>query len=74
MGAGVAGASTSAKTVLSRIGRIDDHLDRHFKATLAAQNLSFYAFKLLATLRRTGPPYRLTPTEALAHPPRRLRR
>lgn len=54
---------TADKAVLSRIGRIDDHLDRHFKATLAAEDLSFYAFKLLSTLRRSGPPYRLTPSE-----------
>ena len=54
---------TSAKKVLSRIGRISDYLDRQFKATLADHELTFYAFKLLAVLRRTGPPYRLTPTE-----------
>jgi DNA-binding MarR family transcriptional regulator len=54
---------TSAKKVLSRIGRISDQLDRQFKATLAAHDLSLYAFKLMAALRRSGPPYRLTPTE-----------
>lgn len=54
---------TSAKAVLSRIGRISDQLDKQFKATLAAHELSFYAFKLLAALRRSGPPYRLTATE-----------
>jgi DNA-binding MarR family transcriptional regulator len=53
----------SAMGVVNRIGRIDDHLDRRFKATLAAHDLSYYAFKLLATLRRGGSPYRMTPTE-----------
>jgi DNA-binding MarR family transcriptional regulator len=53
----------SAMAVVNRIGRIDDHLDRRFKATLSAHDLSYYAFKLLSTLRRGGPPYRMTPTE-----------
>jgi len=53
----------SAMGVVNRIGRIDDHLDRRFKVTLAAHELSYYAFKLLSTLRRGGPPYRMTPTE-----------
>ena len=54
---------TSAKRVLARIGRISDHLDRQFKVTLTAHELSYYGFKLLAALRRAGPPFRLTPTE-----------
>ena len=53
----------AAKRVLNRVGRISSHLDRRVKETLAAHDLSYYAFKLLATLRRAGPPYRLTPTE-----------
>jgi DNA-binding MarR family transcriptional regulator len=52
-----------AKKVINRVGRISVQFDRRFKATLAGQDLSYYAFKLLATLRRAGPPYRLTPTE-----------
>lgn len=52
-----------AKKVINRVGRISDQFDRRFKATLAGQDLSYYAFKLLATLRRAGPPYQLTPTE-----------
>lgn len=52
-----------AKKVINRVGRISVQFDRRFKATLAAQDLSYYAFKLLATLRRSGPPYRLTPTD-----------
>ena len=53
----------SAMGVVNRIGRIESHLDRRFKATLSTHNLSYYAFKLLSTLRRGGPPYRMTPTE-----------
>src|SRR5918998_406588 len=53
----------AAKRVLNRVGRISSQLDRRVKVTLAAHDLSYYAFKLLATLRRAGPPYRLTPTE-----------
>lgn len=53
----------AAKRVVNRIGRISFQLDRRFTATLAAQELSYYAFKLLATLRRAGPPYRLSASE-----------
>lgn len=52
-----------AKRVINRVGRISVQFDRRFKATLAAQDMSYYAFKLLATLRRAGPPYRMTPTD-----------
>jgi DNA-binding MarR family transcriptional regulator len=52
-----------AKKVINRVGRVSVQFDRRFKATLAGQDLSYYAFKLLATLRRAGPPYQLTPTE-----------
>ncbi len=53
----------SAMGVVNRIGRVENHLDRRFKATLSAHDLSYYAFKLLSTLRRGGPPYRMTPTD-----------
>src|SRR5262245_14086682 len=55
--------NTSTKAVLSRIGRIADDLDRRFKTTLAAHQLTNYGFKLLSVLRRAGPPYHQTATE-----------
>jgi DNA-binding MarR family transcriptional regulator len=53
----------SAAGVINRIDRISGFFDRRFKATLVGQNLSYYGFKLLSHLRRSGPPYRLTPTD-----------
>ncbi len=52
----------SAAAIVNRIDRISDAFDRRFKATLGFQGLGYSAFKLLTTLRRSGPPYRLTPT------------
>jgi DNA-binding MarR family transcriptional regulator len=53
----------SAAGVINRIDRISGFCDRQFKSTIAGQNLSYYGFKLLSHLRRSGPPYRLTPTD-----------
>ena len=39
------------------------HLERRVEAALAPFGLSGWAFDVLATLRRQGPPFRLTPTE-----------
>ncbi len=38
-------------------------LERRVSRALAPLDLSLWAFDVLATLRRQGPPYRLTPTE-----------
>lgn len=53
----------SSMEIFGRIARVQKHLER-----LRAEALTLYGFKegefdVLATLRRSGEPYRLTPTE-----------
>jgi DNA-binding MarR family transcriptional regulator len=52
----------SAMAVLGRIERLAALLDEAFGPTLAAYGLARGDFDVLATLRRSGKPYRLTPT------------
>lgn len=52
----------SAMAVLARIERLATLLDEQFAPTLARYGLTRGDFDLLATLRRSGKPYRLTPT------------
>lgn len=47
--------------VLSRVSRLAIHLDRARRAAFAAHELESWEFDVLATLRRSGPPYRLAP-------------
>jgi len=47
--------------VLSRVSRLAIHLDRARRAAFAAHTLESWEFDVLATLRRSGPPYRLAP-------------
>ncbi len=47
--------------VLSRVTRLARHLDRHRAGAFAAHDLETWEFDVLAALRRSGPPYRLTP-------------
>ncbi|MAT05390.1 MAG: MarR family transcriptional regulator [Acidimicrobiaceae bacterium] len=49
--------------VLTRIRRIARLLDRHRTRLLTELGTDSSTLDLLATLRRAGPPYRLTPTE-----------
>jgi DNA-binding MarR family transcriptional regulator len=51
--------------VLSRISRLARHLDRLRANAFSAHNLESWEFDVLAALRRTGPPYRLSPGQLL---------
>lgn len=46
--------------VVGRIQRASRLLDRELRAHFATYDLQLWEFDVLATLRRTGPPYRLT--------------
>lgn len=48
---------------IGRINRCAALLERRLEAGFAAFDLSFWEFDMLATLRRAGAPYRLSPTE-----------
>jgi len=47
--------------VLSRVSRLARHLDRARRAAFAAHGLEPWEFDVLSALRRTGPPYQLSP-------------
>jgi DNA-binding MarR family transcriptional regulator len=47
--------------VLSRVTRLARHLDRARRDAFAAHGLEPWEFDVLSALRRSGPPYRLTP-------------
>ena len=51
--------------VLSRISRLARHLDRLRANAFSAHDLESWEFDVLAALRRTGPPYRLSPGQLL---------
>jgi DNA-binding MarR family transcriptional regulator len=53
----------SPMTVIGRITRLASLLDRELDAAFAEYGLAGCDFDVLATLRRSGAPYRLTPTE-----------
>jgi DNA-binding MarR family transcriptional regulator len=48
--------------VLSRVTRIAKHLDRLRRRVFSVHGLDVSAFDVLATLRRSGEPYQLSPT------------
>ena len=48
-------------SVLSRVTRLARHLDRERRAAFAEHGLETYEFDVLSALRRSGPPYELTP-------------
>lgn len=52
--------------VLSRVGRLARHLDRHRGAAFAAHGLELWEFDVLAALRRAGLPYELSPGQLAA--------
>ena len=52
--------------VLSRVTRINKHLDRLRRAVFSVHGLDVWEFDVLATLRRAGKPYQLTPTALMA--------
>ena len=47
--------------VLSRATRLAHHVDRARRVAFAAHHLESWEFDVLAALRRTGPPYELSP-------------
>jgi DNA-binding MarR family transcriptional regulator len=47
--------------VLSRVTRLSRHLDRARRTAFAAHELAQWEFDVLSALRRSGPPYRLSP-------------
>ena len=52
--------------LLGRIARLRTHLAREVEQTLATHGLNSATFDVLATLRRSGPPYALSPGDLLA--------
>lgn len=56
---------TSPLQVLSRVSRLARHLDRERRRAFATHELEQWSFDVLATLRRAGAPYELTPGSLL---------
>jgi DNA-binding MarR family transcriptional regulator len=52
--------------VLSRVTRLAHHLDRERSAVFAQHDLETWTFDVLSALRRSHPPYELTPGQLLA--------
>lgn len=56
---------TGPMGLIGRVLRLSRHLMREMEATLASHGLNFASFDVLATLRRTGPPFALSPNDLL---------
>jgi DNA-binding MarR family transcriptional regulator len=56
------GLDTSPMEIIGRILRAEHVADARIRQTLRREGLDRGGFDVLATLRRSGPPYRLTPT------------
>jgi DNA-binding MarR family transcriptional regulator len=54
---------TTPIEVVARVGRLAAVFDRSTNELMAEHGLSRSSWDVLASLRRTGPPYELTPTE-----------
>src|SRR5437899_5878438 len=54
---------TEGMAIIGRARRITLHLRPPIEAVFARHGLDAGEFDVLSTLRRAGPPYRLTPTE-----------
>lgn len=54
---------TSPMSILGRVNRLARGLDPDISATFAAHGLDRGEFDVIGTLRRSGPPYQLTPTD-----------
>jgi DNA-binding MarR family transcriptional regulator len=52
--------------LIGRIRRVAQHLSREMEKTFAAHGLNDPSFDVLATLRRSGPPYALSPSDLMA--------
>ena len=57
------GLDSSGFALVGRLLVLGKLLERRVSHALAPLDLALWAFDVLATLRRQGPPYRLTPTE-----------
>ncbi|MFC6019041.1 MarR family winged helix-turn-helix transcriptional regulator [Plantactinospora solaniradicis] len=55
----------SPMAVIGRLSRLSRLVGTELDRTFAAHGLDRASFDVLATLRRSGPPYRLTPTELM---------
>ena len=51
--------------LLGRLARLRSHLAREIDAEFGKHGLNASSFDVLATLRRSGPPYRLSPSELM---------
>lgn len=49
--------------IIGRISRLSRHLETHLKPVFEGYGINSGEFDVLATLRRSGEPYQLTPTE-----------
>ncbi len=52
--------------LIGRLVRLSNHLSSHMEQTFAQHGLNFASFDVLATLRRSGAPYQLSPGELLS--------
>ncbi|MGO4737861.1 MarR family winged helix-turn-helix transcriptional regulator [Bosea sp. 2KB_26] len=52
--------------LFGRLKRLSQHLGREMEKTFAEHGLNSASFDVLATLRRSGPPYSLSPGDLLA--------
>lgn len=57
------GVDTSSIAVVGRLVRIVDLLEPRFEQVCREEGISFWAFVTLNALRRSGPPYVLTPSQ-----------
>lgn len=55
----------SPMAVIGRLSRLNQLIGTELRRTFSAHGLDAPSFDVLATLRRNGPPYRLTPTELM---------
>jgi len=56
----------SSTGLVGRFKRITQHLGQEMEKTFAEHGLNHASFDVLATLRRSGPPYALSPNDLLA--------
>jgi DNA-binding MarR family transcriptional regulator len=56
----------SPMAFFGRLKRLTDHLSREMEQTFLRHGLNQPSFDMLAALRRSGPPYALSPTDLLA--------
>ena len=59
------GVDVSPLEVWSRVSRLAQHLKRQRTAVFARHDLATWSFDVLSALRRSGPPYELSPGELM---------